>query len=75
MAALERAKVQAAERQREHSIAGWIRARNEGVREGLLMAMAAVHLLPGDQAFLDAIIARGDRHFGDTDWQTRPRPA
>lgn len=39
-------------------------ARNAGIREGLLMAMFAAGV---DGA--NAIIVRGDRHFGGTDWR------
>ncbi len=44
-------------------------ARRAGIREGLLMAMTAVHLIPGDGPMLDAITDRGDRHFGGTGWR------
>lgn len=67
------AKTSKAELERGHRIQSWEQARREGIREGLFMAMHAVHHLSGDSLMLEAIKARGDRHFGDSDWQTQPR--
>lgn len=49
----------------------WSDGRNEGIREGLLMAIAAItgRGLPWEAGAEQAIIERGDRHFGDSSWQ------
>lgn len=59
----------------------WSDARNEGIREGLMMALAAIRtdLDPEFESVvtyeaIDPIIARGNRHFGDSEWQAKPRP-
>lgn len=70
----ERERVQETERQRAHRIAAWARARNEGIREGLLMALTAILGQATGHGCGEAIKARGNRHFGDDEWQTKPRP-
>ena len=47
----------------------WSRARNEGIREGFLMAMNVVSMLPDASAAFDAINVRARRHFGRDDWR------
>lgn len=71
---LERERVRMVDRERELRMSSWSQARNEGIREGLSMAMTACHDLPGDTPFLEAIKTRGNRHFGDSKWQTERRP-
>lgn len=70
-----RVRVREVEQKRELRMAAWSLTRNEGIREGLMMAIGAANNLslydartPGD-----AIRERGNRHFGDSDWQTKPR--
>lgn len=69
----DRARISESEHQRELRMAAWSLTRNEGIREGLMMAMTACHDLPGDTPFLEAIKARGNRHFGGLKWQTQAR--
>jgi hypothetical protein len=74
-AQLERERVRQLERDRELRIRSWAQARNEGIREGLTMAITSLwgtNIETANQA-MDAIRARGDRHFGDSEWQKRPR--
>lgn len=72
----ERARVRETERAREIRMQSWSQARNEGIREGLLMAIGAANspALFGARNPGDAIRARGDRHFGDSEWQAQRRP-
>ena len=44
-------------------------ARNAGIREGLLMALAAIDGVAFTQPARRRIIERADRHFGGTDWR------
>lgn len=71
----ERKRIREIEHQREKRMAAWSFTRNEGIREGLLMAIGAANSpnLFGATNPGDAIRARGDRHFGDSEWQTKPR--
>ncbi len=69
----DRARISEVERVRELRMAAWSLTRNEGIREGLMMAMTACHDLPGDTPFLEAIKTHGNRHFGDSKWQTQAR--
>lgn len=73
-----RERLEEDERQRAHRIASWSMARNEGIREGLLMAIAAIKAANPSNAVIalpphETVIARGNRHFGDEEWQTEPR--
>ena len=74
---LERERVRMVEREREIRLRSWSQARNEGIREGMLMAMTAAR---GGQppiarcSCCESITARGDRHFGDSKWQAERRP-
>ena len=53
----------------------WSDARNEGIREGLCMAMVAALGQATGRGAGEAIKARGNRHFGDSEWQTKARPS
>lgn len=44
-------------------------ARNAGIREGLLMALEVNMNVKSAAEGHAAIVARGDRHFGGTDWR------
>lgn len=78
------AELEQLEKGREHYLTGWAAARNEGIREGLSMAIAAISREPTGVADADSshavlegavamIVARGDRHFGNATWQGEPR--
>ncbi len=71
----DRARISEIEHQRELRVAAWSMTRNEGIREGLLMAISALwgeSSKTGNEA-MDHIRTRGNRHFGDSKWQTEPR--
>lgn len=69
----ERIRVREIERQRELRMAAWSLTRDEGIREGLMMAMVAALGQATGRGAGEAIKARGNRHFGDELWQTEPR--
>ncbi len=69
----DRVRIRETERQREVRMAAWSQTRNEGIREGLMMAMVAALGQATGRGAGEAIRARGDRHFGDSEWQTKPR--
>lgn len=71
----ERERLAAIDKEREHQMRAWSDARNEGIREGLLMAISALwgESSKTSNEAMDHIRARGNRHFGDTEWQTKPR--
>ncbi len=74
----ERARVEAIEKEREHRMQAWDRARAEGIREGLLMAIEAIRVEPRNRNCWEhvtmPIISRGDRHFGHAKWQAKNQP-
>lgn len=71
----ERIRVREIERQRELRMAAWSLTRDEGIREGLMMAIGAADNpnLFGARTAGDSIRERGNRHFGDALWQSKPR--
>ena len=71
----DRERLAAIDKEREHQMRAWSDARNEGISEGLLMAIAVIINDPFEESgdHEDAIKARGDRHFGDAKWQTEAR--
>lgn len=71
----DRERLAAVAKEREHKMRSWSDARNEGIREGLMMALAVIANDPFEESgdHEDAIKARGNRHFGDSEWQTQPR--
>ena len=68
-------KATRAEIERAHRMRAKDQARDEGIREGLLMAMQVIseRNLPSEADARLAILARGGRHFGDSNWYARPR--
>lgn len=73
-AELKREHIARKELEREDRIRSWSQARAEGIREGLLMAMTAALGQATGHGAGEAIKVRGNRHFGDAEWQTKPRP-
>lgn len=78
MAKLSKEQIAANEKEREDRMRLWSDARNEGIREGFLMAIAALEASNPSNAVIalpshETVIARGNRHFGDSEWQTKRR--
>ena len=69
----DRERLAAIDKKREHEMRAWSDARNEGIREGLMMSIEAVRNTQWGSIAISAITARGDRHFGDSEWQTEAR--
>jgi len=69
----ERDRIHQAEMDRADRIRSWGQAHTEGIREGLLMALAAIPDVEAHGPIRFDILRRGDKHFGDQEWRTKPR--